>query len=56
MTVTVQFEIDSLSGKLELYPGTDTFEQSVKEALECLFMFSEEEALQWLCNNIREIK
>jgi hypothetical protein len=56
MTVTVQFEMDSLSGKKELYPGTDTFEQSVKEALECLFMFSDEDALKWLCDNIREIK
>ena len=55
MTVTVNFEIDSLSGQPELFPGTDTFEQSVKHALQQVIDDVDTEALRWLCYNVYNI-
>ena len=55
MTVTVNFEIGSLDNQPELFPGTDTFEQSVKHALQHAIDDGDEEALQWLCDNVYNI-
>jgi len=55
MTVTVQFEIGSLAGRPELFPGTDTFDVSVLHALEHAIDDGDEEALQWLTDNIYKI-
>ena len=55
MTVTVKFEVDSLSGQPQLFPGTNTFEQSVIHALQHAIDDGDEDALQWLYDNVYEI-
>jgi hypothetical protein len=55
MTVTVQFEIGSLAGQPKLFPGTDTFDVSILHALEHAIDDGDEEALQWLTDNIHKI-
>jgi hypothetical protein len=56
MTVTIKFEIGSLAGQPELFPGTDIFDQSVLHALEHAIDDGDEEALQWLTDNIFRIQ
>jgi hypothetical protein len=55
MTVTIKFDLGAIDGPAELYPGTDDFEQSVALALEDAIDNGNEEALQWLTDNIWRI-
>ena len=55
MTVTIKFDLGAIDGPAELYPGTDDFNQSVALALEDAIDNGNEEALQWLSDNIWRI-
>ena len=52
MTVTIKFSLGAIDGPAELFQGLDDFEQSVLHALEHGIDDGNEEALQWLCDNI----
>lgn len=56
MTVTIKFDLGAINGPAELYPGTDDFKQSVALALEDAIDNGNEEALQWLTDNIWRIQ
>jgi len=56
MTVTIKFDLGAINGPAELFPGTDTLEQSVAHALEHAIDDGNEEALQWLTDNIWRIQ
>ena len=56
MTVTIKFDLGAINGLVELFPGTDTFEQSVVHALEHAIDDGDTEALQWLTDNIWRIQ
>ena len=56
MTVTIKFNLGAIDGPAELFPGTDTFDVSVLHALEHAIDDGDEEALQWLTNNIWKIE
>ena len=56
MTVTIKFDLGAIDGPAELFPGTDTFEQSVAHALEHAIDDGDREALQWLADNIWRIQ
>jgi len=56
MTVTIKFDLGAIVGFAELYPGTDDFEQSVALALEDAIDSGNVEALQWLTDNIWQIR
>jgi hypothetical protein len=56
MTVTVKFEVDTLVGQPELFPGTDTLKHSLHEALCLLIHEGDEDALQWLMDNVADVK
>jgi hypothetical protein len=56
MTVTIKFNLGAIDGPAELFPGTDTFDVSVLHALEHAIDDGDEEALQWLTDNIWKIE
>jgi hypothetical protein len=56
MTVTIKFDLGAINGPAKLFPGTDTFGQSMAHALEHAIDDGDGEALQWLADNIWRIQ